>query len=313
MAEARYRIGAAARQTGLTTHVIRVWERRYQVLAPTRSQGGARLYSEADLERLRLLRRAVAEGHAIGQIASLDDAALKRLLGAPAAPVDNPASDGFHDFAEEFKQAVAEYDPLRAERALSRAIAQHSPRALVIDVLGPALQEIGNAWARGELCVGSEHLGSALVRDCLGALLRSYSADPGAENIVLTTPAGEQHELGAQLAAVLATLHGFRVVYLGPNLPASEIVDAVRRSRTKLLALSVVALDVSGAAREVTSLLEQLPEGVTLLLGGARARDLGLKLDPRVEIHASLWAFDHWLGRRSAARPRARSRNTLPS
>lgn len=303
MAEARYRIGAAARLTGVTTHVIRVWERRYQVLAPTRSQGGARLYTDADLERLRLLRRTVAAGHAIGQIASLDDAALKRLLATQPGAAGSAAGDAWPDFADDFKQAVGAYDLIRAERALSRAIAQHSPRTLVIEVLGPALQHIGDAWARGELCVGSEHLASALVRDCIGSLLRSYTADPGAESIVLTTPAGEQHELGAQLAAVLAAMYGFRVVYLGANLPASEIVDAVRRSGAKLAALSVVALDVGVAAREISSLLELLPEDVTLLLGGARAREIWPNLAPGVEVHTSLSAFDRWLAQRSWSAP----------
>jgi methanogenic corrinoid protein MtbC1 len=313
MAEARYRIGAAARLTGLTTHVIRVWERRYRVLAPSRSQGGARLYSETDLERLRLLRRAVAGGHAIGQIAALDDAALKRLLAAQ--PADAPAAPAqvWSGFAEDFKQAVGEYDLARADRVLSRAIAQHSPRALLIEILGPALQHIGDAWARGEICVGSEHLASTLVRDCVGALLRSYSADPGAESIVLTTPAGEQHELGVQLAAALAAMYGFRVIYLGANLPAGEIVDAVRRSGAKIAALSVVALDVGAARREISSLLDRLPEGVMLLLGGARALEVWPKADPRVEIHTSLTAFDRWLALRSEAAGQGQGRNTLPA
>ena len=64
MVEPRYRIGAAARLSGLTTHTIRVWERRYGVLKPDRSQGGARLYTEQELEQLRTLKRAVDRGHA---------------------------------------------------------------------------------------------------------------------------------------------------------------------------------------------------------------------------------------------------------
>ncbi|HVJ18482.1 MAG TPA: MerR family transcriptional regulator, partial [Polyangiaceae bacterium] len=89
MGEARYRIGTVARLAGLTTHVIRVWERRYGAPAPVRSARGTRLYSELDVERLRLLKRAVDRGHAIGRVASLPSEELVRLTQAPAAVAAN--------------------------------------------------------------------------------------------------------------------------------------------------------------------------------------------------------------------------------
>ncbi len=303
MAEARYRIGTAARLSGLSTHAIRVWERRYGALSPDRSQGGARLYSEDEVARLRLLKRAVDRGHPIGQIVTLGSSELERLAGTQAvARPSEPQPTTGEPLLDELLTAVQRFDALRAEQLLERARARHSARTLLRDVLSPLLQRVGAAWAGGRLCVASEHVATALVRDYAGALLRQFPRDADAETLVITTPAGELHEIGALLAAATAAMQGFGVVYLGPNLPAEEIARAVEGAGSKLVALSVVALTPERAAVELTALSEQLPRDVTILLGGARARDIAQKLDFRVRVLEDLDHFERFL---SARRPPA--------
>src|SRR4051812_2549669 len=109
MLEARYRIGTVARLAGISTHALRVWERRYGVTTPGRSEGGARLYSDAEVERLRLLKRAVARGHAIGQIAALGVSELERLAGGPS-PVEGGRAETAAELLDEFVQAVTTFD-----------------------------------------------------------------------------------------------------------------------------------------------------------------------------------------------------------
>lgn len=307
MAEARYRIGAAARLSGLSTHVIRIWERRYGALQPDRSGGGARLYSDAEIERLRLLRNAVEHGHTISQVATLPADELLRIAGRePAKPPAvspglngsdrSPADgDGSRSEASEFVAAVRDFDLERAERVLDRAAVRLSPRALVMDVLASSLQLVGAAWASGELCVASEHLASALVRDRAGSMLRECSPDPGAATIVLTTPVGEQHELGALLAAVTVAMSGFRAVYLGPNLPVNEIVLASARTHAVAVALSLVSLSAEQALVEVDKLRQLLPERTLLLLGGANAATVAAQVQGSVEIQPSLPHLERWL------------------
>src|SRR6187401_880800 len=103
MAEALYRIGTVARLAGLSTHALRVWERRYGVPSPARSDGGARLYSESELERLRLLKRAVDRGHPIGRLVPLGLEELERLAGG--AVLRKPTESGTA-LVEEFVAAV---------------------------------------------------------------------------------------------------------------------------------------------------------------------------------------------------------------
>jgi DNA-binding transcriptional MerR regulator/methylmalonyl-CoA mutase cobalamin-binding subunit len=301
MAEARYRIGTAARLSGLSTHAIRVWERRYGALSPDRSEGGARLYSDDEVARLRLLKRAVDRGHPIGQIVALGAAELERLAGnqalsAPAASSQQPVTG--EPLLDELLAAVQQFDALRAEQLLERARARHSARTLLRDVLSPLLQRVGEAWAEGKICVASEHVATALVRDYAGALLRQFPRDPDAETLVITTPAGELHEIGALLAAATAAMLGFGVLYLGPNLPAPEIALAAEGSGSKLVALSVVALTVELAALEITALGGVLPRDVGIVLGGDRAREIAQKLDFRVRVLDDLDHFERFLSAR---------------
>lgn len=270
MPEARYRIGTAARLAGVSTHALRVWERRYGVPTPGRSEGGARLYSDAEVDRLRLFKRAVDRGHAIGQIAGLGATELERLAGGPSTVVAGRVETA-GELLDEFVQAVASFDAAHAERLLERASILLSARELVLDVLAPLLARVGQAWLSGELCTASEHVASALVREHASRLLRQIPAEAGAELLLVSTPAAELHELGALLAAAVAKIHGYEVLYLGPNLPATEIARAARVALADLVAISIVALEPEAAAVEVRALVEALPRGVELLLGGAQA------------------------------------------
>lgn len=298
MAEARYRIGTLSRLSGVSTHLIRVWERRYDALEPGRSDGGARLYSASDLERLRLLKRAVDRGHAIGQVARLERDELERLSGAAT---DLVVTDEVRSFIDDFIAAVGHFDGERAEELLAQASLSFSPRALVFEVIGPLLERIGSEWASERLCIASEHLASALVRDSLTALLRRVPKHASAELAAVATPEGENHELGALLAAVTIAIQGYRLLYLGPSLPPAEIVRAALESKATIVALSVVSLDEERAARAVRAVATALPERVEIVLGGTVSDRIRSEIGARVLVPGSLLELDHWLAARRAS------------
>jgi MerR family transcriptional regulator, light-induced transcriptional regulator len=300
MAEASYRIGTVARLAGLSTHVIRVWERRYGLPPPARSEGGARLYSQAELDRLRLLKRAVDRGHPIGQLVPLSQAELERLA-AGAAVKAAPGEESAAELVEEFLEAVEVFDDVRADRVLERAAIAFSGRAMVLEVLSPLLERIGEAWADGSLCTASEHVASALVRDRTSALLRRLPREPGAKLVVVTTPSGELHELGALLAATTAKMRGWDVLYLGPNLPAAQIALAAHKSSAELVALSVLALDADRTERELAELAGLLAPDILMVIGGAGvARVRGLVA--RVKALGGLGDFERFLVEQGATR-----------
>lgn len=293
-----YRIGAVARMTGVSTHALRAWERRYPNLDPIRTDSGLRLYSERQVERVRLIHRLLDQGHAIGTLAPLGSAALQRMLDreAPSVPVQLPVVDHVDagaaaSFAPRFLHAVLARDEDTAQRLLGQALLAFAPADLVARVLVPLLTEVGARWHDGSLLVAEEHAVSAILRSQLGTALRGYHPLPGAGTVLATTPAGEWHELGALLAALLAAAHGWRVEYLGPNLPAEAIAQAAVKRQAEAVLLSVIALDRPVAAAEIAATRALLPESVRLLVGGT-----ALSPWPGVQILTRLEALPEALG-----------------
>lgn len=278
--EARHPIRVVARRTGVTAHLLRAWERRYAVVSPGRTEGGQRLYSDADIARLRLLRRAVDAGRGISQVAELSDAELSALVAQDDEPGGTVAASGAGAAAGRAGaaylaacvEAALRLDYDGVYRSLLRGMASLRPAEWLEEVVGPLLHEVGERWHRGELTASHEHAVSVAVGRVLAALLAAYESEAGAPLVVTSTLSGEAHEFGAVLASVMAAEAGWRVLYLGPSLPAEEIARTAVLTRAAAVAVSVVK---DGGEAEVTqdlgALRDALPPSVRLLAGGRGA------------------------------------------
>lgn len=275
VSDKQHPIQVVVRRTGLTADVLRAWERRYGVVEPARSPTGRRLYSDDDIERLRLLRRATLSGRSIGQVSDLPTAELVRLIRddeAEEARAPEPTPD-HADAARQFRldaiAAAEEMDPGRLERLLQRAAASLGAERALDAVAAPVLTEVGDRWQVGTLSIAHEHLVSGVIRQVVGQFLGTASDDADRPLALFATPQGERHEFGALMAAVIAATRGWRVRYLGADIPAVEIVRAAERHRPRLVAVSVVSR-TSGAevVAELRALREALPPEATLIVGG---------------------------------------------
>jgi methanogenic corrinoid protein MtbC1 len=261
--------------------VIRAWEKRYGAVEPKRTQTDRRVYSLEDIERLTLLRRATLLGRSIGQIAKLPTPELRRLIEedesaaaaipAPVPPSDRKAGDGAHLLASSL-EAAGRLDTATLERTLAEASVSLSRPALMEQLIVPLMHRLGDAWREGTLRPAHEHLASAVVRSFFGSLNGAFPVSPMAPRIIVTTPSGQLHEIGALLAAVTAASEGWRVTYLGPSLPADEIAAAVRQADARAVALSVVtATEDSHIRAEIQRLAQLLEPGTAILVGGRGA------------------------------------------
>ena len=270
-AQPRYPLRAVVRRTGLSADVIRAWERRYSAVAPERSVGGQRLYSERDVVRLVLLSRATATGHSIGEIAKLDVVALEALVhGSAADAAAMPAGDP--PLVEAALGAAARLDSVALESILKHAALSLGVDRFVDDVVGRFLTEVGTRWHAGTLSPAHEHLASDTVRRVLAWVSEAYEVGPNAPRVVVATPSGELHELGAMTVAAAAVGEGWRVVYLGANLPGRDIARAAAQVDARVVALSVVYADADETAREVVEAARFAPEGTQVVIGGAGAQ-----------------------------------------
>lgn len=269
----KYRIGTVSRLTGLSADVVRVWERRYGAISPQRSEGGSRLYSDADIARLRRLRQAVDMGHAIGQVARLPESELDTLSNrnVTLTAAGQAEADPYAQTRSRFIEAVNRFDVVTADEEIRKAATLFPPRIIVKNIVSPILQEIGERWAHREFGIAQEHVATNLLRNLLSSLFRLYPPDDEAETIVLATTNGERHEFGILIAALIAATRGWRVVYLGIDLPATEIIRTVKSVKARVLAISVVNSLNPLTGDELNLIAASLPQNTRVWIGGAEA------------------------------------------
>jgi DNA-binding transcriptional MerR regulator len=243
-------IGFVSLRTGLSVHALRAWERRYRAVTPQRSAGGQRLYSQADIDRLLLLKRAIQKGQSISHIAGLGQAELLRIAGSdPVEPASagtrSKMAAGTHldqgaDIVDACLDAVTTLDGGALHRMLKQAAAHFSRQAMIDTVVRPLAEEIGCRWSEGALRIVHGHLASVVIHRQLIDMLNHSNADTAGQPCVLiTTPPGQHCYLGALAAAVTAQDHGWTPVFLGPNLPVEEIAAARSILDPQLVALSI--------------------------------------------------------------------------
>lgn len=296
-----------SRLTGLSPDVIRAWEKRYGVVSPRRGPRGARLYTSDDVTHLTLLRRVVSAGRAIGDVARLSRGGLEALAGsavaAPASARESVAGRAVVDLA---LASLERFHAAELDRHLGDALMALGTREFIAEVVVPLLEEVGQRWSDGRLCVADEHLLSGVLRNLLVGLMRLRGQLDGA-TVLLATPQGERHEFGLLLAGLLAADARLSLCYLGTDLPADEIAAAARRAGASVVGLGVVnGANRDRALAELRRVEHALPGDVELWLGGRQAAAMSSALRrSRVRVLHEISAIEAELARiRASAAPR---------
>jgi len=264
-------IKAVSKETGLSPHTIRAWERRYGALSPDRSESNRRLYSRADVERLQLLKAAVDQGHSISQVVGLANEELLQISGG-RIPKRHVVQRG--QIAEQCIAAVHRMDSRELESIMLRGMTGMGAETFVLEVVVPVITFLDEGWNQGSTRIRQEHLASATIRSVLDRVRLSFQSDERAPKLLITTPARQLHELGALLVCIIAAVNGWHPIYLGANLPAAEIAAAAIETRAKAIALSIVyPTHDPELADELLELRRRLPRDVSLIVGGRAAKE----------------------------------------
>jgi MerR family transcriptional regulator, light-induced transcriptional regulator len=305
------RIGELARRTGASPEVLRAWERRYGLLRPTRSQGGFRLYTAADEERIRRMREYLAGGVAAAEAARLAMDAGTPGPGAetttPAvlAPEEAAAPPPLQAAARELTGALDRFDEEQAHAVLDRLLAAYRIETILRDLLVPYLHELGERWATGEVSVAQEHFASNLLRGRLLGLARGWGQGHGPAAVLACLP-GEQHDLGLLAFGVTLYRRGFRIIYLGPDTPIATIHQATERLAPDLVVLAGTVPEPFAAHADA---IAELARRSTVALGGAGATaELAARTGARLLDQDPVSAAEHL----SRTLPRSRPTSAPP-
>ncbi|HEX3264334.1 MAG TPA: MerR family transcriptional regulator [Candidatus Limnocylindrales bacterium] len=291
-----YNIKQAAARAGVSVPVLRAWERRYGIVAPERSPSGYRQFDDEAVARIRAMRALIEEGWSPsaaaaaiveGRVAVPDG--TERDTGGPTNPSEGTAgirtaASGVRttdreepgrteaeaaDLGRALIEAAAAMDAAGVDRALDDLFARGSFERVATDLLFPALQRLGEAWAAGEISVAGEHLASNAVLRRLGVALDAAGAGGAGKSIVVGLPPGGRHELGALAFAVAARRAGLPVRYVGADLPLSDWVTATRGAAGAVI--GVVTARDRRSAMDVARELRAADPGLLVAFGGRAA------------------------------------------
>lgn len=283
MPEVQHSIKIAARKSGLTAHVIRVWERRYNAVSPDRTDTNRRRYSDREIERLTLLRTLSHAGHTIGSIAKLPVEKLRELAAEaspPPTPTLKPSGLAATEAIGAAIVAIEKLNSTELEEILGRTAVVFGQHGLLEKVIAPLAQKVGELWREGSITAAHEHFASAVVRNFLFQASKPYATNSAAPVLVVGTPAGQLHELGAVMVAAAANDLGWRVIYLGTSLPAVEIAGAAIQNKARAVAMSIVFPDDDpNLAQELQSLRKHLPPAIKIIAGGRAAESYAATLE----------------------------------
>lgn len=264
-----YNIAAVERDTGLSKDVLRMWERRYGFPIPERDANGDRAYSAEQVERLRLIKRLMDQGHRPGKLIATPYEELAALAPRRAAPaVAMPESDQAE--LDALVGLIRRHEGGSYVQAMQQRLARQGLQRFVQDTVAPLAQRIGEGWEQGRVEVFEEHLFTELSKRLLRQAIAALPQGARRPRMLLTTLPGEQHVLGLLMAEAMFALEGAECIPLGTQTPLLEIGRAAIAHQADVVALSFSA---AFPQRQIPALLLQLRlglnPGIELWAGGS--------------------------------------------
>jgi len=269
-----YNLKAVVEKTGVTADALRAWERRYGLPDPARTDAGHRIYSQRDIDQIKWLVARQEEGLRIGRAVKLwrsleedgQDPLRSMPLPSETPRTRLPAGDTVADLREDWLSSCLVYDEKGADETLTRAFAMYPPEMVCSQIIGAAIEQIGEEWYRGRITPQQEHFASQLAMRRLETLMDATPPPTRRGRILVACPPGEEHTLGLFTFALLLRRAGWDVVYLGENVPVEEMEGTIEAVEPDLIVLAAQQLHTAARLLEMARLAQQ--QDVSVAFGG---------------------------------------------
>ena len=265
-------IAAVERDTGLSKDTLRVWERRYRFPMPVRDPSGERVYSRKDVEKLRVLKRLLDQGHRPGKVIGMPFEQLEKLADSAAPHAARRAEVArLHGGLDVFLDLIRQHRVEELRRQLSQSLLRIGLARFVCEVVAPLNELVGDSWARGRLEIYEEHVYTesiqVVLRNAISTIPRPGSRPPV---VMLTTFPQESHGLGLLMAEAFFALEGCRCISLGVQTPLLDIVRAALAEHVDIVALSFSeALNPNHVIDGIVELRAKLQSSTAVWVGGS--------------------------------------------
>lgn len=263
-----HRIHRVAKLTGLSKDVIRVWERRFGVLKPTRGANRYRNYSDEDVALLRYLKEQLDAGASIGDLARMGREELLTRMRA-ASPRTSFIDNTFDRLLRELLTALAPFDRVMFEKRLNGAVAVVPFEEALHGILLPLQEQVGRLWHDGHVNVALEHYVTRQIQQKIFSAMNQLPVAEFGVKVVVACPPGEEHDIAALAVAYRCRLRGCRVYYLGANVPVADLTKLCHEVKPNLTIVSFpLALPEARATEIIQALVQEVSPASHVTVGG---------------------------------------------
>ena len=277
--KSRHLIQVVGRRTGISSDVIRAWERRYKAVVSQRTETNRRLYTDNDIEKLILLKRAIDAGRRIGDIAQLSyDELFELVMGDEsntAKSYERPSTGTVMELFDEASSSIREMDSHKLDVALANAIAMLSTTDFLLEFLKPLHTYINDECRRGALRYIQEKFAKMSMRICLSNLYTKFrSSKEEGPKLIIGSLTSEYENLDSLMHIIVAQNIGWDVTYVGNSVPHDELSYMAEKigARTMVIALNNHR-DIARKIHEITTIKNNASRKENIVLIGTQAKN----------------------------------------
>ena len=273
--EPKFRIKAVSAKTGIRPVTLRAWERRHSILTPHRGDNKYRVYSERDIAILRWLKSRVDKGVPISTAANeLRDMQKNGMWPEALPPTPNITPNKKsnippENYVSKLYRALVKHDEASATSLMKEIRENYDLNTICMDILTPTLVDIGDAWYHGQIRIATEHFASNFLREKLLALLDTFPTHRNAPYLLVGCAPTEHHELNSLMTALLLRSKGYRVEYLGADIPLIDLVDYASYEHPKMIILSASMEETAIELKPMKKMLSKIRPTPIFSFGGS--------------------------------------------
>ncbi len=266
-----YSIKDLERLTGIKAHTLRIWEKRYNIVEPQRSESNIRSYTDKNLKKLLNISILVKNGYKISRVADLCSSDINKKIIEISRLNNNHNSE-----IEGLIISMIELDEAKFEKILNLSVIKMGFEKTVYNIIYPLFEKIGVLWQTGSINPAQEHFISNLVRRKLFVAIDglSYNTKAYAKNFVLFLPEWELHEIGLLLYDYLIRKSGNRVIYLGQSLPFEDLVSICNDINPEFILTSLTASVPAGELKEYLKQLSANFNDKSIFISGLQTSNI---------------------------------------
>lgn len=270
-----YSIKDLERLSGVKAHTIRIWEQRYGVLNPTRTDTNIRRYDDAELKLLLNISQLLRHGGKISKLSRLTDDEMCRKLESIAQTVQSP-EDFYSIHIDKLIFAMIELSESKFEKVISVTSIKYGFEATMLNVIIPFLTKVGLMWLTGEINVAQEHFISNLIRRKIIVAIDGLMIPEGPHRYILYLPEGEMHEMGLLFAKYILKSRGIQTLYLGQSVPLHDLIEAARLYKPDGLLAFITTPNSSKSIKQYVEALHTEFPKQDILIAGSQVNIHGL-------------------------------------